>query len=223
MDDPLGMPQERRRRALVVDDSRAQRRILASSLKRWNYEVLEAESSLEALRLASETPPDFVLSGWMTSQMSGLDLCQALRGLERDGYGYFILLTSKSGKSDIASGLSAGADDFLTKPFHSAELRARLLAGERILRMQEELVEKNRVITQTLEKISTLYDSINNDLEQARNLQQSLVPDRAKHYEEADISFLLRPSGHVGGDLVGHFKIGKTRLGLFAIDVSGHG
>ena len=223
LEDPHSTVQLRRRRLLVVDDSRMQRRILAAFLKRWNYEILEAGTGAEAIEIASTTPVDFVLSAWMLSEMSGLDLCEAFRALDRDSYGYFVLLTSKSEKEDVAKGLDSGADDFLTKPVNGAELKARLMAGERILRMQEQLVEKNRLISQTLDKISALYDSINSDLQQARHLQASLVPDRVKHYPGADLSFLLRPSGHVGGDLVGHFRIGQGRVGIFAIDVSGHG
>ena len=73
-----------------------------------------------------------------------------------DNYGYFILLTSKSEKNDIAMGLEAGADDFLTKPVDANELRARIAAGERILKMQRELTHKNRLITETLDELQRL-------------------------------------------------------------------
>ncbi len=68
--------------------------------------------------------------------MTGLEFCRAFRALPREGYGYFILLTSKSEKTEVADGLDGGADDFLTKPVTADELRARLRAGERILAMQ---------------------------------------------------------------------------------------
>ena len=211
------------RRVLVVDDSRVQRKILSASLLRWGYLVLEAASGAEALALCAHLSVDVVVSDWMMPGMTGLELCSAFRAMPRDSYGYFILLTSKNEKSEIAAGLDAGADDFLTKPVNANELRARIVAGERILRMQQELLEKNRLVSRTLAEIQALYDSLNRDLVEARKLQQSLVRERHRSFGNAEVSLLLRPSGHVGGDLVGFFPINADRVGLFAIDVSGHG
>ena len=113
---------------LVVDDSRMQRRILCASLRRWGFVVSEAASGTEALQVCREHPPDLVLSDWMMPGMDGLDFCREFRAMPRETYGYFILLTSKSGKEEIANGLDAGADDFLTKPVNASELRARIAA-----------------------------------------------------------------------------------------------
>ena len=208
---------------LVVDDSRAQRRILSSCLKRWGYHVYEAGSGAEALLLSSQHQIDLVISDWVMPGMSGLEFCKAFRSRDGGRYGYFILLTSKSDKADIARGLDVGADDFLTKPVTATELRARLHAGERILRMERELTEKNRIITNALDQISALYDVLDRDLIEARRLQQSLVRDRHHDFGGAEISLLLRPSGRVGGDLVGYFPINSTSFGFYSIDVSGHG
>ena len=104
------------RPVLVVDDSKAQRKILQMQLTRWGYEVTEAASGDEALALCRAQDFDIVLSDWMMPGMTGLEFCKAFRALPREGYGYFILLTSKSEKTEIADGLENGADDFLTKP-----------------------------------------------------------------------------------------------------------
>ena len=133
------------RTVLVVDDSRLQRKILQASLKRWGYRILEAESGQRALQICETTQPDMVISDWMMPGMDGLEFCKAFRAMKRDSYGYFILLTSKSEKDEVAQGLDNGADDFLTKPVNPSELRARLNAGERILSMERELTEKKPV------------------------------------------------------------------------------
>ncbi|MEM6579158.1 MAG: SpoIIE family protein phosphatase [Pseudomonadota bacterium] len=211
------------RTALVVDDSRMQRRILTSALKRFGLEVHEAGSGVEALELCRTHPPDLVISDWMMPEMNGLEFCKEFRLLEDNDYGYFILVTSKSEKAEIAHGLDAGADDFLTKPVNLAELRARIAAGDRIIRMQRELSEKNRLIRTTLDELQKVYDSIDNDLIEAKKLQQSLVSDRYRDFGSAEVSLMLRSSGHVGGDLVGFFQTRERRLGLYSIDVSGHG
>jgi len=211
------------RRVLVVDDSRMQRRILSATLARAGYEVIEAASGAEALEIAARLVPDLILSDWMMPGMDGLEFCRAFRAQMRGRYVYFILLTSKTETNDVAQGLQSGADDFLTKPVNGQELRARIAAGERILRMERELNEKNRLVSSTLDALQSLYDSLDRDLIEARKLQQSLVRERHRSFGTAEVSLLLRPSGHVGGDLVGFFRINARRVGLFSIDVSGHG
>ena len=211
------------RKVLVVDDSRLQRRILTSSLSKWGFEVQEADCGSKALELCKADLPDLVISDWMMPGMNGLEFCRAFRRLPRDGYGYFILLTSKSEKEDIALGLDAGADDFLTKPVSTNELRARISAGDRIVGMQGELFEKNRLVETTLCELQKVYDSLDNDLVEAKKLQQSLVSEQHRDLGVADVSLLLRSAGHVGGDLVGVYPISDARVGLYSIDVSGHG
>jgi len=211
------------RRVLVVDDSRMQRRILGASLARWGYAVDEAASGTEALERLRARHFDFVISDWMMPGMNGPDLCRAFRQLPHEDYGYFILLTAKSDKGEVALGLDAGADDFLAKPVSGPELQARMNAGERILRMQGELTEKNRLLGDTLAEIRQLYAALDRDLVEARALQMTLVRDRRIDFGSAEIAFLLRPSGHVGGDLVGCFALPRGRVAFYAIDVSGHG
>jgi sigma-B regulation protein RsbU (phosphoserine phosphatase) len=211
------------RRVLVVDDSRAQRRLLCLALERGGYGVTEAASGEEALALCQTQAFDIVLSDWMMPGMSGLDFCRAFRALPRDRYGYFILLTSKSEKTEIADGLDGGADDYLAKPVNPDELRARLRAGERLIAMQAELVEKNRVIAEAYGELQQIYDSLDSDLIEARKVQETMIRDRQRDFGSAAVSVFLRPSGHVGGDLVGFFTVGPRRLGLYAVDVAGHG
>lgn len=209
--------------AMVVDDSKLQRRILGASLRKWGFNVVEAASGREALEKCKDRLPDLVLSDWVMPGMSGLQFCREFRALSETQYGYFILLTSKSEKAEVAKGLDSGADDFLSKPVDVDELRARIAAGERILEMQRELTDKNRIITDTLDELRRVYDLLDKDLLEAKKLQQSLIRERTRDFASGKLSLMLRSSGHVGGDLVGFFPIGDDKLGLFGIDVSGHG
>ena len=213
----------RKTKVLIVDDSRLQRRIISSSLLRLGYDVKEADSGKSALKICEKWPPDLVLSDWMMPGMDGLEFCRAFKALPRDGYGYFILLTSKSAKDEVAQGLQGGADDFLTKPVNGLELRARLAAGERIIEMQRALSAQTKIVLDTLEELRVVHDSLNQDLIEAKKLQQSLVREKFRSFEKASLSFILHPAGHVGGDLVGYFPVSKREVGFFAIDVSGHG
>ncbi len=208
---------------LLVDDSRLQRRILRVLLDKWGYHVVEAASGPEALDICRTTPIDIIISDWVMPEMTGVEFCRLFRSLDRDSYGYFMLLTSKSETGEIVNGLEVGADDFLTKPVNASELRARLTAGERVLRMEQELHAKNNLLETTLSELQGLYDSIDRDLAQARKIQDSLVPEREIRFGPTRVSMLLNPCGHVGGDLVGVFSPGTNKLGFYGIDVSGHG
>ena len=168
----------RRRLVLVVDDSRAQRAMLAIYLTRAGYEVAEADSGDAALAFCRSRRPDVILSDWVMRGISGPELCQQLRA-DRDGrYIYFLLLASKDEPADIAFGLESGADDFLTKPASAAELLARLRAGERILRLQDESRNVNARLSETLAALRSAQVAMDRDLDEARRLQQGLIGDR---------------------------------------------
>lgn len=211
------------RRILIVDDSRLDRHILRSPLARWGYEVDEAASADEALKMCAAKDYDFIISDWMMPGMDGLEFCRAYKAQPRKGYGYFILLTVKRASNEIAFGLDCGADDFLSKPINPEELRARLQAGARLLNMHAELAEKNRMMAETLTELQRVHAALDRDLAAARQLQTGLVRARQADFGAASVALMLQPSGHVGGDLVGFLPLSPQRLGLFAIDVAGHG
>lgn len=221
-DDWLVAPCEARS-VLVVDDSRLQRKILRALLERSGYRVIEALSAQDAWDICCETPPDIVISDWIMQGMTGLELCDRIRRIGGHPYTYFVLLTSKQNADDIAEGLGAGADDFLTKPVRGPELRARIAAGERILDMNARLAMQNGVLSGALEEVERLKDAIDKDLIEARKLQQSLVPIRHQKFETAQVSLMLRASNFVGGDLVGFYPAGDGHVGFYSLDVSGHG
>lgn len=210
-------------RILVVDDSRLQRKILIASLEKWGFEVHQAESGQDALDLCDTVAFDLIISDWMMPGMTGLEFCRVFRERKRERYVYFVLLTSKSEKNEVAKGLESGADDFITKPVSAEELRARITAAARIMKNERELSEKNRMISSAYAEIKALYAAVDRDLNEARKLQHSLLRDRSVDFGNARASLVLRSCGHVGGDLVGHFRIDQRRIGLFSLDVSGHG
>ena len=210
-------------RIMVVDDSAGQRMMLSRLLGRWGYAVTEARDGHEALALLTEHPQDIILSDWMMPGIDGLEFCRRFRNASGHGFGYFILLTSRGEKEEVAQGLDAGADDFLTKPVNTGELRARINAGGRIVEMQRALTEQTEVISATLAELQEAHAAIERDLRQARTIQQALVPERHRDFGAASVSLLFKPCGHVGGDLVGMFSPSRDRVAFYALDVSGHG
>lgn len=211
------------RSVLIVDDSRMQRHILQLQLTRAGYDVRTAASGQEALALCAEQMPDIVMSDWVMPGMDGPGLCQAFRALPRDRHGYFILLTSLNDTVDAARGLDSGADDFLTKPISRDELLARFKAAERLISVEDRLRERNQELDSAVSQLRAAHEVLERDLIEARRLQQGLVRDRFRSFGKFDVSLLLRPAGHVGGDLVGCFPINEDRVAVYGIDVSGHG
>lgn len=207
---------------LIVDDSRAQRVLLRKSLEKWGYEVIEAASGEEALELCRSAPIPLVISDWMMPGMTGPEFCRAFHEAI-DHPSYFILLTAQGDGAYLAEGLEKGADDFLSKPFNSTELKARLRAGVRVVEAKMELMCRNAQLADTLADLREINDAIDRDLVEARKLQQSLVPVRHEVFGATEVSLLYRPAGRIGGDLVGMFRAGANHLAAFSVDVAGHG
>ena len=208
---------------LIVDDSKAQRRLLASTLQRTGYHVLEASSAEEGLEIVTRDESiSIIVSDWGMPGMDGPDFCQALRALDRE-YLYFILITSRSDQQERSTGLDAGADDFVTRPVNWQELRARIRAGERILNLQRQMREKSEIAETALCELQGIHTAVQADLIEARKLQQSLIPPPVQIFEGSNVASKLITCGQIGGDLIGTFPIGEDRLALYSIDVSGHG
>lgn len=211
------------RLVLLVDPSRAQRRMLSIQLGRAGYRVVETGDGLAALQMCRDLEPDLILSDSTPGALSGLELCRAHRALARQSYGYFILLTSSTDRADIAVALGAGADDFLIKPVASAELLARIRAAERVLDMHDDLAATNRELQRTLERLHQAQDQMTADLREARKLQQAMIRERQRSFGPFRVSLLMRPAGMIGGDFVGFHQLDDRTVGLHAVDVSGHG
>jgi diguanylate cyclase (GGDEF)-like protein len=131
---------------LLAEDNPVSRKLLEKTLVKAGHEVTSVENGRKALELFNEEFFPIVLTDWMMPEMDGLQLCRAIRKNASPGYVFIILLTAKDSKDDIISGLEAGADDYLTKPFNHAELIARLQTGKRILELERSLKRANEEI-----------------------------------------------------------------------------
>jgi len=120
-----------RTKILAVDDDATSRLMLLGTLQAKGYDVTVVESAKEALGLLESGRYLVVISDWNMPEMDGIELCRAMRALNLDHYTYFILLTARTGSGEIVSGLAAGADDFISKPFDPAELEMRIKVGIR--------------------------------------------------------------------------------------------
>jgi sigma-B regulation protein RsbU (phosphoserine phosphatase) len=208
---------------LIADDSKQIRFMLQRLLERWGYEVISTCNGLDAWECIQRESVNLIISDWVMPQMDGLELCRRLRSDNFTHYIYIILLTSKDDKSDLIEGMEAGADDFLIKPFHADELRLRIRAGERILRLESTLEERNQKLRETYQHLEQAYSQIRNDLEAAAAMQQSLLPETAVTLCDVRFDWIFRPCTFVAGDIFNFFRLDEHHLGLYHLDVSGHG
>jgi two-component system cell cycle response regulator len=129
-------------RILIADDEPVSRRVLQGLLTKWGYEVdLVEDGDAAWARLNSADAPRIALLDWMMPGQNGIDVCSKLRRYRPEPYTYVLLLTAKDAKESVVEGLESGADDYLTKPFHPQELKARLRVGLRLLELEDTLVQ----------------------------------------------------------------------------------
>ena len=129
-------------RILIADDDPVSCRLLDSLLQKWGYEVIAARNGTEAWEvLQAENAPRIALLDWMMPGLDGLEICRRARARSSQPYVYILLLTANDKVGNLVEGLESGADDYLTKPFHPQELKARLRVGLRMLDLESGLVE----------------------------------------------------------------------------------
>jgi len=127
---------------LVAEDDALSRTLLERTLQRVGYDVIAVADGAAALaELSKQDPPRLALLDWIMPEKDGVEVCHEMRLQKDQAYTYLILLSSRESKQDIVVGLESGADDYLTKPFDMDELKARLRTGERILDLEDRLVE----------------------------------------------------------------------------------
>lgn len=129
-------------RILIADDDPVSCGFLDRLLRKWGYDVVAARDGNEAWQiLQAENAPRVALLDWMMPGFDGLEICRRVRARTAQAYVYIMLLTANDKIGNIVEGLESGADDYLTKPFHPQELKARLRVGLRVLELESGLVD----------------------------------------------------------------------------------
>ena len=193
----------------MVEDDRASQRRLERALEKSGYQVTCAGNGRQALQAMDQDNFSIVITDWMMPEMDGLALVSAIRAKKSTDYTYIIMLTSKVATEDLVSGMEAGADDFLSKPYKNEELRVRVRSGERLV-----------LLNQTL---ATVNARMRKDLESAALIQKSLLPKQKSGRKNVDIEWRFRPCDELAGDIFNFFELDEDSIALYLLDVSGHG
>ena len=142
-------------KVLIAEDNAVSQNIIKKILENQGYEVISADNGRQAWELLQKNNIQIVITDWMMPEMDGPTLCRKIRAATLPNYVYLILLTAKDKKEDLISGFTSGADDFVTKPVNPNELRARMQAGERVVKLEENL-KKSQVQLLQSEKMASI-------------------------------------------------------------------
>lgn len=166
---------------LIADDGLTSRTMLQAVINKWGHEAITAADGNEAWAIMQkDNAPKLLILDWMMPGMNGLEICRKLRSKKTLEAFYIILLTSKSNPQDIAEGLEAGADDYISKPFDNYELRARINVGIRMLECKEEILEpeKNK---HALDEINEICQEMSIPLKSVLGWSEILLMDLSEN------------------------------------------
>ena len=195
---------------MIADDSAVTRRMLKDAVTAWEYEVVEAENGNDAWDiLQAKDPPRLAILDWLMPGTDGPEICRRIREANQEHYTYLVLLTSQSEREQIIEGLQSGADDYLVKPCDTGELEQRLRAGARIIELQDRLLDANKKLAR--------------DLEVAARVQQAQLPAKSPSFGRCEVAWSYKPCDELGGDFLNVFQLDDDHIGLYLLDVTGHG
>ncbi|MGD9160917.1 MAG: response regulator [Desulfobacteraceae bacterium] len=149
---------------LIVEDDYVSRDVLQKTLQKAGYDTVTAEDGLEALERYHEADINLIISDWMMPNMDGISLCKKIREISKGNYVYFIILTVKDKKEDLIEAFEAGADDFISKPLNTGEIKARIKTGERIIKLEQEHNLLQNVLIESKNKLLTVFDSLKEEV-----------------------------------------------------------
>ncbi len=185
---------------LIVEDEPIYRRMVKKYLLEAGYEIVEAEDGQTAWDLFQQEPLHLVITDWMMPGLNGPELVQNIRTSGEKNYTYIIMLTAMNDKENVVLGLESGADEYLTKPFNSRELIARVASGVRILKLEEQLMQSRQQM-----EVLAMHDSLT-----------GLLNRRAiEEYAEAEFNMAVRKERALSIVLldIDHFKNVNDRFG----------
>lgn len=202
---------------LIVDDSSLLRRIARGYLELYGFAILEARNGVEGLAVLDSHPEvRLVVTDYEMPQMDGFEFCSKIR--ERVGKNELAVIGVSSFDDALLSArfIKGGANDFLRKPFQREELYSRIAQNL-------DTLEYIQTINASLQTIQKMHSRMKRDLESAAKLQQSLLPQQLPNSRAVNSAALFKPCDELAGDMYNVFKLDERRLGVYVVDVSGHG
>src|SRR6266404_4741193 len=215
---------------LVVDDNELNREGLSRLLQGQGYAVTVGKDGNQALQLLEQEHFDLVLLDIMMAGINGLDVLKSLR-LRHSATELPVIMTTARGQSeDIVEALKLGANDYVTKPIDFPVLLARMQtqlalkhAVHRVVRLEQNLTQRNEQLEAANSKLRTANTRMNRDLQAAARIQEAFLPAKLARLKGVQASWIFRPCAQLAGDMLNVFPLDDDHLGLYVLDVTGHG
>lgn len=208
---------------LIVEDAADSRELMALFLRRQGYTVDTAEDGRAALARIDERPYDAVLLDVM---MPGIDGVEVLRTIRRTRPAHdlpVIMVTAVGESAHIVTALTDGANDYVTKPLDMPVVLARVRTQLSLKRAVEQIRRLERGLEQRNCELQLANARMRSDLEAAAKVQASLLPARGPDVAGYRFAWLFNPSAALAGDILNVFRLDPRRVGLYVLDVAGHG
>ncbi len=203
-------------RILVVDDSPVNRKFLASIVRKEGYEVVTAAGGAEALTLAGQNSFDLILLDILMPEIDGFEVCKALQRDPKTMHVPIIMVSSLDVSESKIQCFELGAMDYITKPFYRGEVLARIRSQLKIKHLTASLLKSNK----QLRKRQNIIDQ---DLQAAAAIQRALLPERIPFEDHLQTHYIFRPCERIGGDMFNVFALDEHSVGIYIVDVCGHG
>jgi phosphoserine phosphatase RsbU/P len=201
---------------LVVDDTPANLQVLAGMLKDRGYKVRPVPGGRLALLAARRDPPDLILLDINMPEMNGYEVCAHLKADDTLKGVPVIFISALTEQLDKVKAFATGGVDYITKPFQMEELHARVETHLNLRRLQVELEEANARLAEANGRMSR-------DLRAAAKIQETFLPRQTPRVPGADFAWAYRPCDELAGDGLNVVPLGDGAVGLYVLDVSGHG
>jgi len=201
---------------LVVDDVPGNRQVLTGMLKARGHKVRSVANGKLALQAARQDSPDLILLDIHMPEMNGYEMCQHLKADENLQGIPVIFVSALNEDLDKVKAFAIGGVDYITKPFQMEELHARVETHLKLRRLQIELEE-------TIVRLAQANGRMSRDLKAAARIQETFLPHDLPRVPGADFAWIYRPCDELAGDGLNVVPLGDGKVGLYILDVSGHG
>ncbi len=201
---------------LLVDDDPTNLQMLVSTLEQLGHRLLVAKNGPTALALARKARPDLILLDIVMDEMDGFEVCEELKSDPGTSAIPVLFLSALDRVEEKVRGFGLGAVDYTSKPFQPEEVVARVETHLTIHRLRRRLEHANR-------DLAAANQRMKRDLEAAADVQRSLLPDSPDRAEQMRFAWRYRPCDELAGDSLNVLRLDRRRLGLYVLDVSGHG
>ena len=222
---------------LLADQNPTNLDLLTESFSAFGFELAVVPDSATTLTESQQLQPDLILLSVSLPELDGFETCRRLKEHDKTKDIPVIFITTSTDRTSSVKGFSVGAVDYVTKPFQLEEVIARVTTHlkirnlqsqleETITNLEQEMVERQyaeKALHESMQLTQQINERMQKDLDSAARVQHSLLPDTLPTHSNASFAWAYRPCTELGGDSLNVFQLDDRYVGMYVLDVTGHG